>query len=95
MAERTCEHESQAADGVEPDGDGCRVCHEEGTRWVHLRMCRVCGQVGCCDSSPGRHATRHFHDTGHAVMQSFEPGETWGWCYVDQAYLGPFEPLRS
>lgn len=93
--ERPCQHESPAAEGVEPSGDGCRACLEDGMRWARQRMCRVCGQVGCCDSSPGRHATRHFHDAGHAVMQSFEPGETCGRCCVDRAYLAPFEPLRS
>ena len=53
-------------------------------RWVHLRLCLSCGHVGCCDSSPGRHATRHFHQTTHPVVASYEPGERWGWCYVDQ-----------
>lgn len=55
-----------------------------GSRWVHLRLCRSCGHVGCCDSSPNRHATRHFQATGHPVITSFEPGEHWSWCYVDQ-----------
>jgi CPA1 family monovalent cation:H+ antiporter len=51
--------------------------------WVHLRMCLKCGNVACCDSSVGKHATRHFHDTRHPVMRSYEPGETWRWCFVD------------
>jgi uncharacterized UBP type Zn finger protein len=54
---------------------------------VHLRECLVCGHVGCCDSSVGKHATKHFHHTKHAVMKSIEPGETWGWCYVDELML--------
>jgi hypothetical protein len=95
MAERECEHLSQAVEGVTPSGEGCKECLEKGMRWVHLRMCTVCGHVGCCDSSPGKHATRHYWDTDHAVMQSYEPGDTWGWCYVDEQYLGPFEPVRG
>ncbi|GAA5144979.1 Na+/H+ antiporter [Nocardioides marinquilinus] len=67
---------------VETVTDGtCPACVADGTRWVALRQCLECGHVGCCDSSPGRHATRHFHDTGHPVMQSAEPDEEWRWCY--------------
>jgi CPA1 family monovalent cation:H+ antiporter len=62
----------------------CEDCLREGTTWVHLRMCLTCGNVGCCDSSVGRHATRHFHTTTHPVMRSVEPGEAWRWCYVDE-----------
>ncbi len=65
----------------------CEDCLREGTTWVHLRMCLTCGQVGCCDSSVGNHATHHFERTGHPVMRSVEPGESWRWCYVD-AQLG-------
>jgi len=65
----------------------CPVCERDRSRWVHLRMCLTCGFVGCCDSSPGRHAVRHFQETGHPVMRSIEPGEAWAWCYVDRAYL--------
>ena len=54
-----------------------------GGRWVHLRMCQQCGHVGCCDNSPNRHATAHYHETGHPLIRSFEPGEEWFWCYVD------------
>jgi uncharacterized UBP type Zn finger protein len=64
---------------------GCEECLAEGTEiWVHLRLCLACGHVGCCDSSPYRHASNHYADTGHPVMRSYEPGETWRWCYVDQ-----------
>jgi hypothetical protein len=73
---------------------GCEECLASGGRWVHLRLCLHCGHVGCCDNSPGRHATKHFHASHHAVMQSFEPGEEWGWCYVDEVELGPFPPRR-
>ncbi|UQN28310.1 Na+/H+ antiporter [Brachybacterium kimchii] len=69
----------------EPERAFCRRCREEGTTTVALRQCLECGEVGCCDSSPGQHATAHFHDTSHPVMQSAEPGETWRWCYVHQA----------
>jgi CPA1 family monovalent cation:H+ antiporter len=69
---------------VEP-GQACLHCLEEGLTWVALRQCLECGHVGCCDSSPGRHATGHFHDTTHPVMQSAEPGEDWRWCYVHHA----------
>lgn len=65
--------------------EGCADCLAKGERnWVHLRLCLTCGHVGCCDSSPGRHATAHFHAVGHPVIRSYEPGETWRWCYVDE-----------
>src|SRR5206468_1347839 len=63
--------------------DGCEECLREGMRWVHLRLCLQCGHVGCCDSSPGRHAAKHFEQSGHPVMRSIEPGEAWRWCFVD------------
>ena len=66
---------------------GCEDCLKMGGRWVHLRLCRSCGHVGCCDSSPNRHATKHFHDTTHPIVQSMERGEDWGWCYVDEVDL--------
>jgi uncharacterized UBP type Zn finger protein len=72
---------------LEPASNLCQECIDMGDRWVHLRMCLVCGHVGCCDSSKNKHATRHFHTTGHPLMRSIEPGETWGWCYVDEAML--------
>ena len=83
----TCTHLDQIRD-VEPrTPDGCEECLKLGSSWVHLRLCRICGHVGCCDSSPHRHATAHFHATGHLIIQSFEPGEKWGWCYVDEVAL--------
>ena len=72
---------------VTPWTKGCTECLAAGERWVHLRVCLECGNVGCCDSSPGKHATAHFHETGHPVMRSLEPGETWGWCFVDSVSL--------
>ena len=65
----------------------CKECVERGDTWVHLRLCLECGHVGCCNSSKNKHATRHFLATKHPVMRSNERGETWGWCYVDEAYL--------
>ena len=64
----------------------CEECLVEGTHWVALRECQVCGHVGCCDSSPRRHATRHFRDTGHPVTRSITSGESWTWCYVHEIY---------
>ena len=78
-----CEHFVTIKD-VQPSGGGCRECLELGDSWVELRLCLSCGHVGCCDSSYGRHATRHFAATGHPVMRSFEPGQDWLWCYVDR-----------
>ena len=66
-----------------PSDDGCHECLAAGGRWVHLRMCQECGHVGCCDSSPSRHATAHFHETAHPIVRSFEPGEDWFYCYAD------------
>jgi hypothetical protein len=64
-----------------PSGPGCVECLEGGGWWFHLRRCVECGHIGCCDSSPEQHATKHFHATGHPVMTSFEPGEDWFWDY--------------
>jgi hypothetical protein len=66
---------------------GCEECLATGGRWVHLRMCQTCGRIGCCDSSPGRHATAHAHSSGHPIVCSAEPGEDWSWCYVDEIPL--------
>jgi uncharacterized UBP type Zn finger protein len=81
-----CSHESEIRD-VEPTTQGCAECLATGGHWVQLRMCLVCGHVGCCDSSPGKHATAHFRATQHPVMQSAQPGEDWRWCYIDETYL--------
>ena len=78
-----CTHLDQVLD-VEPGTEGCAECMAAGARWVHLRMCVTCGHVGCCDQSPGKHATAHFRDSDHPIIQSFEPGEDWWWCYVDE-----------
>jgi CPA1 family monovalent cation:H+ antiporter len=79
-----CSHLREAPRIVTPrTPEGCEECLRDGTRWVHLRLCLSCGHVGCCDSSVGKHATGHFHETDHPVMRSIEPGEAWRWCFVD------------
>ncbi len=78
-----CEHLDTVED-VDPSSDGCEDCLASGGRWVHLRMCQQCGHVGCCDSSPNRHATAHWRDAGHPIVRSYEPGEDWWWCYPDE-----------
>nr|WP_194720137.1 UBP-type zinc finger domain-containing protein [Cellulosimicrobium arenosum] len=73
-----------------PSGTGCLECDRDGGWWVHLRRCAACGHVGCCDSSPSRHATGHYEETGHRVMRSFEPGEDWFWDFgTQQTLAGP------
>ncbi len=79
----TCSHLDTIED-VQPRTDGCEECLKIGQSWVHLRLCTHCGHVGCCDSSVGKHATKHFHATKHPIMQSLEPGEDWCWCFVDE-----------
>jgi uncharacterized UBP type Zn finger protein len=65
----------------------CGECEKLGDTWVHLRLCMECGNVGCCDDSKNKHATKHFHATKHPIMRSIEPGEDWGWCYIDKVEL--------
>jgi uncharacterized UBP type Zn finger protein len=66
----------------------CEECVKLGDRWLHLRLCLICGHVGCCDSSKNKHATKHFHDTTHPLIRSIERGEAWVWCYVDEEMVG-------
>ena len=82
-----CTHLADIETTVAPSGDGCVECLATGGRWVHLRRCVECGHVGCCDSSPNKHATAHARGTGHPLVQSFEPGEDWFWCYVDDVFF--------
>lgn len=70
-----------------PQTESCPECAAQGLRFVHLRLCLTCGHIGCCDSSPGRHATAHAGEHGHPVVRSYEPGEDWRWCYEDQALV--------
>lgn len=81
-----CTHLDLVED-VNPSARGCEDCLKIGDTWVHLRMCLVCGHVGCCDNSKNKHATRHYRETGHPLIVSMEPGEDWMWCYVDEALL--------
>jgi hypothetical protein len=78
---------------IDPDRpapvDVCPACVAMGSRWVHLRQCLECGATNCCDSSPNRHATAHFHASGHPVMQSLEPDQDWAWCFVDKLTMEP------
>ena len=86
-ADAPCAHADQVRP-VAPQSDVCDECVALGDTWVHLRACRTCGHVGCCDSSKNRHATKHFRAGGHAIMSSVEPGEGWSWCYVDEREVG-------
>jgi hypothetical protein len=72
---------------VTPSALGCEECLRLGQAWFHLRVCRTCGHVGCCDQSAGRHATKHFHATSHPIIEGYDPPEGWGWCFVDEAML--------
>ena len=81
--EPTCSHLDQIKN-PKPHSQGCEDCLRIGATWVHLRLCEICGHVGCCDSSPNRHASKHFRKTHHPIVKSFQPGEDWFWCYEDQ-----------
>jgi uncharacterized UBP type Zn finger protein len=83
VARTACTHLDRIRE-VTPAADGCVDCLATGDSWVHLRVCLSCGYVGCCDSSPNRHASAHASTTGHPIVQSFEPEEDWFWCYVDE-----------
>ncbi|MFW9929988.1 MAG: UBP-type zinc finger domain-containing protein [Candidatus Thorarchaeota archaeon] len=72
---------------VSASSDGCEDCLKIGGSWVHLRECMICGHIGCCDSSPNKHATEHFQKTNHEIIQSYEPDEDWYWCYIDKKFF--------
>ena len=86
MRIKSCEH--VPATLAAPTSRGCEECLATGDSWVHLRLCVHCGHVGCCESSKNKHATRHFHGTGHPVIQSLEPGEDWIWCNAHSRQVG-------
>jgi uncharacterized UBP type Zn finger protein len=86
---QACSHQNQIKN-PSPNTQGCEECLKMGDTWVHLRLCETCGHVGCCDSSKNRHATKHFRKTQHPIIRSLEPGENWGWCFVDDVEVGPF-----
>lgn len=83
-----CAHLDQIRN-VTPSAQGCEECLQQGDTWIHLRECLICGHVGCCDSSRNRHATKHFHATQHPLIRSFERGENWMFCYIDQITMEP------
>jgi uncharacterized UBP type Zn finger protein len=83
-----CTHLDQIRD-VRPSAQGCEDRLRIGDTWVHLRECLSCGHVGCCDSSKNKHATKHYRGSGHPIVQSFQPGEDWIWCYVDEVVMEP------
>ena len=89
-----CPHESEVKAVTPRTPRGCEECLRTGSTWVHLRLCLSCGHVGCCDNSPGKHATKHFHESSHPIIRSHEPGEDWGWCYVDQLFFEPAPGAR-
>ena len=84
-----CTHLDTVRDVSPRTPRGCEECLAIGQRWVHLRLCLSCGHVGCCDSSPGKHATAHYRKTKDPIVRSFEPGEDWGYCYVDDVMMEP------
>jgi uncharacterized UBP type Zn finger protein len=85
VAAEPCSHLDQIRLAVVPEQiSACEECLKTGDRWVHLRMCQTCGKIGCCDSSPNRHASRHAQEDSHPIARSVEPGEEWSWCYVDE-----------
>ena len=87
MAQPDCAHIATATDRDPNTPDGCEECLKVGDPWVHLRLCLDCGKVGCCDSSPNKHATKHYRATKHPVIRSFEPGESWRYCYPDDLFI--------
>ncbi|MBW9114606.1 UBP-type zinc finger domain-containing protein [Rhizobium cauense] len=82
----SCDH-VRLARSVKPLTAGCEECLAEGEIWFHLRLCRECGHVGCCDQSAGKHATKHFEETGHPIIEGYDPPEGWGWCFLDQDFV--------
>jgi hypothetical protein len=88
-----CTHTDQVQASVEPSANGCEDCLAMNGSWVHLRLCLGCGHVGCCDDSPNRHARGHAGSTGHVIVQSFEPGEDWVYCFQDGAFWETLDDL--
>jgi uncharacterized UBP type Zn finger protein len=93
MSEK-CTHLDQIQSVVPRTPNGCEECLALGDRWVNLRLCMTCGHVGCCDSSKNKHASKHFHETGHPIVKPMEPGKPWLWCYADEQVL-PAKATRT
>lgn len=83
---RECTHLNQVREVV-PSADGCEECLKTGDAWVELRVCKICGHVGCCDGSKNKHATKHYRQTHHPIIKSIQPGERWGYCYADRIFF--------
>ena len=88
MSDGVCSHLDEIAiRDMPPTVEGCEDCLRMGGKWLHLRICLICGHVACCDNSPNRHATAHAQATSHPIIRSLEPGEDWSWCYVDEVAM--------
>jgi len=83
---KECAHLDQIKE-VTPNSEGCAECIALGDTWIHLRMCRTCGHVGCCDESKNKHASRHFYEMDHPIIKSLEPDEGWSWCFIDEVVV--------
>lgn len=92
MAAGPCDHFALATH-LETSERVCKECVEIGSGWVHLRLCLICGHVGCCDSSPNKHASQHARVSGDPVVRSIEPEEAWGYCYVDEVFVDDVRSL--
>jgi uncharacterized UBP type Zn finger protein len=84
--QKKCTHLGQINKNVKPSANGCEECLKAGDEWVELRICMICGHVGCCNNSKNKHATKHFLTSGHSIIRAY-PDEGWAWCYVDEVYL--------
>ena len=93
--EKPCEHQGLIQRVTPSSAEGCTECLALGDTWPHLRICLICGYVGCCDMAKNQHMIKHYESTGHVLIQSFEPGEDWIWCYEDEALLAPPEDLKG
>ena len=87
---RCCSHLFEISNVIPKTPTGCEECLKIGDQWLHLRLCMTCGHVGCCDDSKNTHARKHFHSTNHPFIKSFESGEDWGWCYIDELLFESF-----
>ena len=82
-----CFHLSQVNENIKRNTKDCEECEKTGSKWVQLHLCLSCGHVGCCDASVNKHGTKHFQETSHPIIKSYEPGENWKWCYEDKIFM--------